>query len=135
MPTTAGTYQFRLLANNGYTVIATSGNVTVTGSGGGGPAVTTNVSSVSPGGSVTVSWSGVSGPAVKDWLGRYTPGAANTAYLDWKYTSSCTQTAGGTAKASGSCSFTISTAGTYQFRLLANDGYTLIATSGTVTVS
>jgi uncharacterized protein YegP (UPF0339 family) len=31
MPATAGTYQFRLLANNGYTVIATSNTVTDSG--------------------------------------------------------------------------------------------------------
>jgi uncharacterized protein YegP (UPF0339 family) len=130
VPTTAGTYQFRLLANDGFTAIATSGNVTVI------PKVTTNVSNVSKGGSVTVSWSGVSSPAVKDWLGLYVPGAANTAYLNWKYDSSCTQTAGATAKASGSCSFTMpNTAGTYQFRLLANDGFTAMATSPNLTVS
>ena len=37
---------------------------------------------------------------------------------------------------SGSCSFTMpNTPGTYEFRLFANDGYTLLAKSGTVTVS
>jgi hypothetical protein len=29
MPTTAGTYEFRLLANDGYTVLAKSNTVTV----------------------------------------------------------------------------------------------------------
>jgi hypothetical protein len=85
---------------------------------------------------VTVSWSGVSGPAVKDWLGLYVPGAANTAFLKWKYDSSCTQTAGATAKGFRLLSFTMpTTAGTYQFRLLANDGFTVIATSPNLTVS
>jgi hypothetical protein len=91
---------------------------------------------VSTGGKVTVSWSGVSGPKTKDWIGLYKTGAANTAYTSWIYDSSCTQTAGSTAKASGSCQFTMpNTTGTYEFRLFANDGYTLIAKSGTVSVT
>ena len=98
--------------------------------------VTTNVSSVSPRGSVTVRWSGVSSPAVKDWLRLYQSRAANTAYLNWKYDSSCTQTAGSTAKPSGSCSFTMpNTTGTYEFRLLVDDSDADIATSPTLTVT
>jgi agmatine deiminase len=98
--------------------------------------ITTNVSSVSPRGSVTVSWSGVSSPAVKDWLGLYQSGAANSAYLKWKYDSSCTRTAGLTAKVSGSCLFTMpNTTGTYEFRLLVDDSDADIATSPTLTVT
>jgi hypothetical protein len=101
-----------------------------------GPTITTNVSTVSKGGTGDRQLERVSGPIPKDWIGLYTPGAANTAYLSWKYDSSCTQTAGSTAKASGSCSFTMpTTAGTFEFRLLANDGFTVIAKSGTISVA
>jgi hypothetical protein len=130
MPTTPGTYQFRLLANDGFTVIATSASVTV------GPTLTATPSSVAAGGNVTVNWSNVTGPTTKDWIGLYHPADANTAFTDWIYDNSCTKTAGGTSLSSGSCSFPMpTTPGTYQFRLLANDGFTVIATSGSVTVS
>src|SRR5262249_2178248 len=57
------------------------------------------------------------------------------AYLTWVYTSNCTQTAGGTAKSAGSCSFTMPTiTGPYEFRLFRSNSYTRIATSGVVTV-
>jgi hypothetical protein len=63
--------------------------------------------SVGPGGTVTVTWSGVDRPTVKDWIGRYTPSANDGAYLDWKYTSSCSKVAGATPQSSGSCNFTM----------------------------
>ena len=92
--------------------------------------------SVAAGGSVTVTWSGVAAPTGTDWVGLYTPGAANTAYLDWVYDDSCTKTSNGTTLASGSCTFTMpSVPGTYQLRLLAKDGYTVLATSSTITVT
>ena len=110
MPTTAGTYQFRLLANDGLTVLATSGNVTVTS-----PGLTATPSSVSKI-SVTVSWSNVVGPTKTDWIGLYHPADANTAYTDWIYDNSCTKTRAPSTSSSGSCSFVMpTTAGTYQF--------------------
>jgi len=110
-----------------------SSNFSVSG-GGGGATLAASPSSVAPGGTVTVSWSGVAGPSAHDWIGLYHPGDANTAYINWIYDSSCTQTAGATAKSAGSCSFVMPLAsGNYEFRLLANDGYALLATSNTVT--
>ncbi len=107
-------------------------NFTVTAAG---ATLTASPPSVAAGATVTVSWSGVTSPTTTDWIGLYHPGDANTAYIDWIYDSSCTTTAGATAKTSGSCSFTMQLpSGTYEFRLLSNDGYTLLATSGTVTV-
>lgn len=98
--------------------------------------LTASPATVPAGGTTTVSWSGVSSPTVADWVGLYASGAADTSYLDWKYTSSCNQTAGATAQSSGSCSFTMpTTTGNHEFRLFANDGYTKLATSNTVTVS
>ncbi len=127
---------------------ATTGPISVTTSGGtatssgsftvptGAATLTATPSSVAPGGTVTVSWSNVAGPTRNDWIGLYHPGDANTAYIDWIYDDSCTKTAGSTSLSSGSCSFQMpSTAGTYEFRLLSNNGYSLLATSGQVTVN
>ena len=101
-----------------------------------GPALTLSTQSTTRGATITVSWSGVTAPTTTDWIGLYVPGAANTAYLSWLYDSSCTTSAAGTARASGSCSFKLpSTAGTYQLRLLANNGYTLLATSPSITLT
>lgn len=102
-----------------------------------GPSLSVSPTSVSPGSSVTASWNGVSSPTVTDWIGVYVPGAADSAYnpTSWRYTSSCTQTAGSTAKTSGSCSITMpSTTGTFELRLYSNDGYTRLATSSMISV-
>jgi hypothetical protein len=101
----------------------------------GGTTLSANPTTVAPGGTVTATWSGIANPSTTDWIGLYTPGAANTAYIDWLYVS-CSQTAGA-ARASGSCPVTVPSTvapGTYQLRLLANDGFTLLATSNTFTV-
>ena len=105
------------------------------------PTVTPTTLSASPGsvaggGSVTVTWSGVAAPTSTDWVGLYTPGAANTAYLDWIYDDSCTKTSNATTLASGSCTYAMPlTPGSYQLRLLANNGFTVLAASGTITVT
>ena len=92
--------------------------------------------SVSPGGTVTVTWTGVSGAAVADWIGRYSVGAGDSSYGDWKFASSCTQSAGGSGMPSGSCTFAMpSVSGQYEFRLFTNGTFNRIATSNTVTVS
>jgi Fibronectin type III domain len=131
MPTVPGIYQFRLFTNDTYTRLAASGMVTVTGIGN----LTVAPSAVGPGGTVTVSWNNVSGAAVKDWLGRYAGGSGDVYYEDWKYTSSCAQNPGGSAKTSGSCTFTMPLSpGTYEFRLFANDSYARLATSAPVMV-
>ena len=131
MPTVPGIYQFRLFANDTYTRLAASGMVTVSGGG----SLTASPSAVAPGGTVTVSWNNVSGAAVKDWIGRYAGGSGDVDYGDWKFTSSCTQSPGGSAKSSGSCTFTMPlSSGTYEFRLFANDSYTRLASSGPVMV-
>ena len=131
MPSVAGTYELRLLASDGFTVLAISSPITTST-----PTLTETPTSVSAGGSVTLSWSGVGSPSTTDWIGLYAPGAANAAFQDWLYDSSCTKTPGSSAKGSGSCTFTApATAGAYEFRLLANDGYTTLATSGQLTVT
>jgi PKD repeat protein len=92
--------------------------------------------SVSPGGSVTATWSGIATPSPLDWIGLYSPGSANTAFLAWIYVS-CSKSAT-TAKASGSCPFALPSSlpsGTYELRLLANNGFTSLATSNAVASS
>src|SRR5205085_10432827 len=89
-----------------------------------GPTVTVTASTMTPGGTVTVSWQGIVSPTTTDWIGLYGPSTADTAPMKWFFTATCTQTSG-TAKVSGSCTTTLpTTAGTYQYRLFANNGYT-----------
>jgi hypothetical protein len=62
-----------------------------------------------------------------DWLGLYLPGAPNSAYLGYAYVPS--------GATSATVPFTMpSTTGTYEFRFFANNEWTLLATSPTVTV-
>ena len=82
---------------------------------------------VLPGGTVTAAWTGIVSASATDWIGLYQPGADNTQYLAWIYVS-CSQTVG-VPRTSGSCQFVApSTPGTYELRLLTNDGFTSIAT-------
>ncbi len=130
----AGTYELRLFSNDSFTLLATSNLVTVNQ----GATVTVNPLSLHAGSPVTVSWSAVSAPTSHDWVGVYHPGDPNSTPLGRFYDDSCGPTAGTTALASGSCPFTVpnlsNIAGTYQLRLFSNDSFTLLATSGTVTV-
>ena len=118
-----GTYELRLFANNGYTLLATSNSFTVVL-----PSLTESPASASAGTAVTASWSNVGAPSATDWIGLYTPTAADTAYVSFQYT---------TGTGSGQMSFNIpatTAAGTYQLRLFSNNGYTRLATSGTFAV-
>lgn len=98
------------------------------------------------GSSVTVTWS-VATPTAKDWIGLFQLGSANTANSSWMYANGCSRTSSGSAVAVGSCSFVLHretgaevppstlSPGSYEFRLFANDLFTLIATSPVVTVT
>jgi hypothetical protein len=91
------------------------------------PAADISVSHIAPAPSivVTVSFS-VSNPTPRDWISLAPAGSGPGAYLDWAYTSSCTQTPG-TARVSGSCPFLApATVGAYEFRLLPNDQFTIL---------
>jgi hypothetical protein len=75
----------------------------------------------------TVSWSDIADATPTDWFGYYPIGAADTSLSSnaWRYVN-CTQTAGGSGVAAGSCSITIPTSaanGTYNFRLFPNDAF------------
>ena len=79
---------------------------------------------IQAGGIVTAEWRGVKSPTTTDWIGLYKPGAEAGAYEEWIYTSTCSQSPGVTAKASGSCPFKVpasTTQGTYELRLYAFD--------------
>jgi len=124
-PTTPGTYEFRYLLNDGFTSVAVSNAVTVTGSG--AHTLMASPGEVAPGGGMTVSWQAPAGSSTLDWIGLYAEGAAATSFLWWRYT-------GGAP----SGSFVVeapSSPGTYEFRYFLDDGYTSVATSNAVTVS
>ena len=126
MPTTAGTYEFRLFLNNGYTRAATSPTVTVQSGATTSPTLTVNTTTAAPGAAVTVTLTGSSGGST-DWLALAATTAPNTSYVQFTYVG-----AGVTTR-----SWTVTmpaTAGTYEFRLFLNNGYTRAATSPTVTV-
>jgi subtilisin family serine protease len=77
MPTTSGTYEFRLFLNNGYTRAATSPTVSVDTSGGGGPTISSlSPASATAGGAafmLTVNGAGYNSASVVRWNGSDRP--------------------------------------------------------------
>jgi hypothetical protein len=134
MPGTPGTYGFQLLANDGFNLLAASGPVQVSGGGGGNggpPGLTVSPEASAPGGSVTVSWSGGASPV--DWIACYSTSGGGAS--GWFYTSSCAESPGGNAVASGSCTFTMPIVmDSYEFRLYSNGGFEVLAKSPIVIV-
>src|SRR2546422_761138 len=104
--------------------------------GGSGPTLTASPTSVSSDSTVTATWAGIASPSSTDLIGLYQPNASDSEYIDWIYVS-CSKWAG-SPRASGSCPFVLPAtlaAATYQLRLLANDGFTVLATSNNFTVT
>ena len=122
MPSTGGTYEFRLFLASGYVRAATSPPVTVTAAS---PVLTVSTTTAVVGGSVTVTLTGGGGGAT-DWLALAAVGAANTTYLQWTYVGANVTTRTWTVTMPA-------TPGAYEFRLFLNNGYTRAATSPTVT--
>jgi subtilisin family serine protease len=88
--------------------------------------LTVNATTVGPGSAVTVTLTNGYGGA-KDWIAVAATGAADRTYLTWTYV--------GSGMISRNWTTTMpTTAGTYEFRLFLNDGYTRAATSPTITV-
>ncbi len=113
-----GTYNFRMFVNDGYTLLATSNEIVIGQS-------TYNLTATLSGGNITVTYSGAPGNA-RDWIGIYKVGAADNGYISYQYLN---------GKKSGSLNFTApTTAGSYNFRMFVNDGYTLLATSNEVVI-
>jgi hypothetical protein len=136
-PAVPGDYQFRLFANDGFTKIAWSGIVTVTPS----PTRLT-VNGVAPpapmsaglGTHVTV---GVAdGPAnATDWVGLFPAGSNDSGYVSWRYLSgTMAPPAAGTPAAAIDFPVPVS-AGSYEFRFFASNGFVRLATSTTLTVT
>jgi hypothetical protein len=87
------------------------------------PTLRVSATSVAPGTAVTVTLEGGLGGA-RDWLGLAAVGSANTSYVTWTYV--------GTGVTTRTWTVTVA-AGTWEFRLFQNDGYTRLATSPTIT--
>ena len=126
MPATAGTYEFRLFLNNGYTRAATSPTITVQSSSAPSPTLTVNTTTAAPGAAVTVTLTDGAGGST-DWLVLAATTAPNTGYLQYTYVGAGVTTRTWTVNMPA-------TAGTYEFRLFLNNGYTRAATSPTITV-
>jgi len=90
------------------------------------PPLTVSTTTVARGGSVTVTLTGGPGGAT-DWLAFAATSSPNNTYLQWTYVGGGVTTRTWTITAPN-------TAGTYEFRLFLNDGFTRWATSPTVTV-
>jgi hypothetical protein len=126
MPATAGTYEFRLFLNNGYTRAATSPPVTVQSAATTSPILTVNATSLAPGSAVTVTLTGGAGGS-GDRLALAATPAPNTSYLQYIYVGAGVTTRTWTVNMPA-------TAGTYEFRLFLSNGYTRAATSPPITV-
>jgi len=126
MPATAGTYEFRLFLNNGYTRAATSPPITVQSTATTSPSLTVNATTVGPGSPVTVTLAGGAGGS-GDWLALAATTAPNTSYVQYIYVGAGVTTRTWTVNMPA-------TAGAYEFRLFLNNGYTRAATSPPVTV-
>lgn len=129
VPSTAGTYEFRLFLNHGYTRAATSATITVDAAAQptSPPVLTVNATTVAPGASVTATLTDGMGGG-QDWLALAATSAANTSYVTFTYVGAGVTTRTWTVKMP-------STPGTYEFRLFLNNTYTRAATSPSVTVS
>jgi hypothetical protein len=103
--------------------LATSTPITVTAAN--PPVLTVSATSVAVGSQVTVTLANGLGGSM-DWIGLAATTAANTSYLQWVYV--------GTGVTARSWTVTLNAAGTYEFRLFLNNGYTRVATSPAVTV-
>lgn len=130
LPTTRGTYEFRLWANGSSTTrLGTSPRlvieypITVNDT----PRPNLAYVGATSGASVTVQ-----GPGnLLDWVGLYVPGAADTAYLNWQYLDG-QQTAPTQARTAATLTFPLPGPGRYEFRFFANNIYTRLAISDPV---
>ena len=88
--------------------------------------LTVNATTVGPGSAVTVTLANGYGNA-KDWIAVAATGAADRTYMQWTYV--------GTGVTTRTWTTTLPTAaGSYEFRLFLNDGFTRGATSPAITV-
>jgi hypothetical protein len=131
----AGTYPFTITGASGSLAHSVAATLVVQAAPT-GPTLGVSPTSSRRGTNVTVTWSGVTSPTSSDWIGIFPPGAANSSYLSYEYDSTCRSGHISTARSSGSCSFRLpNQAGTYELRLMANNGFTPIVTGVLVTAT
>jgi subtilisin family serine protease len=134
-PSAGGDYELRFYANDGWTLLATSAVVTVSSAQ---PALRINGVSgpvtVRVGSTINVNVS--NGPGhISDWVMMVPAGAAPQTWGTYMYLSG-TKTRPAAGMTSATIAFTApASAGNYEFRFYQNDGWTLLATSATVTVT
>ena len=118
----AGNYEARAYSNDTFTVLATS-TFTITAVG--AASTSTDASSYTTSQTVTVSYTGLPGNS-DDWVGISVAGSADTAYVDFVYTS---------GQAAGTATFSGLAAGSYEARTYAHNTFTVVARSSTFTVN
>lgn len=126
VPGTAGQYEFRYLQQDGYTDVARSSAITVNAAAGATYTLTATPSSADPASTLAVSWTAPAGSPAKDWVGLFQAGTPNNTFDWWKYT-------GGAA--SGTFNVPAPSSGQYEFRYLAQDGFTDLARSSAITIN
>ena len=100
------------------------------GGGGGGPTLSANPATAAPGATVTAAWTGSTSP--KDWLGLFEASAGPDGYEDWCYVNGQQQS--GERVPTGQVNFSTPGVGTYEIRMYANDGFTLLAKAAVTVV-
>jgi hypothetical protein len=121
---TAGAYDVRVYAANGYTrlgshplqVLAPSNGVLL------GMSYSYGDGFVSSGETVTIGWSGILAPSIKDWVGIFKSGAADTDYITYFYTD-------GSSTGKAEYKLPPLPAGYYELRLFSADSYTRMASN------
>jgi len=128
MPQTAGEYEIRLFAKNGYTQLAVSAPITVVEPEPepGTTTLTPSTTTAATGDVVTLTVADAPGGAT-DWLALASVGAPATSNLTFVYMGA------GVTDRTWSVAMP-QTSGEYEFRLFANNGYTQLAVSAPITV-
>jgi hypothetical protein len=130
-PTTTGVYNVTVTVTDGVTPIQRGFTWTVTGT----PTVTLSSTSVAGGSTITATVA--NGPGSRfDWVGFYPVANTHPGFLPpFKYLNN-QQTPPPSGLAGGAVEFTVPVQpGLYNVRFFANDSYTLLATSATLTVN
>jgi hypothetical protein len=129
MPLVAGAYEFRMFAQNTYTLLASSVPITVSV-----PTIDVSAVTIAPGGKLTVTVANGPGKPA-DWVAMVPVGAPLSGYVDYQYLNGLriVPLAG---RSGATLTFTMpATSGEYVLRFFSNNTYTVLATSPTVTVS
>lgn len=94
-----------------------------------------SITTRNPGSSISVNVQRGGSGSRTDWVSLAQVGSADTSSISWKYLSNTTSPPA-SALSSATLTFTLPfTLGNYELRFYANDGYTRLATSGTLTTA